>query len=1071
MKSTAAPVVTAIRSAHEVKALPKAIAEWNWNRYAPVIAVSNTPAEVDEGFDIEAFPLESIIEPQRPKKGASKALVGHSQLADDYHTPRDPRFHVVSVDDKYKYWIGPYQSNGAGVISGVNPTVMYNQGVTPIATNKIQVTVENSWASPAEYQIQVTTNGGSAWVNIGTPPVANDGTLTMWWNGTAWQATQPSDISATTQINGVRFVVTRLTGGRRIDGTPTQYKSPATNSVNTTNGANTWFSLIEISARRVMDISSRITSVDDQFDAGEASHLLPMGGLTTNSATIRLWNGPDGAGLNNNIFSTENTSSTLYGLIEPNAQITLWFEYDIAPSKYRVQQFTMFVDEWAEGSESEVSVSLSDESKYLKEVKPRACKYEKQTVAQLVYHLCDNVGFSNYNVANRGRATEYKIPVWWTDGEETLWEIFDELAQATQTLIYFDAYGVLQVKTREDAYDRTATPVWNLRAVKSGTDLPDIVNLEQTDTYEANTVKIIYKATKWADEVNGFPQYSTVWTPEDTTVLRASALLNQLNPGDTHIKIAPEEAKIWPYEGMVQINGEAIRYDAKMFNYREGGVWKSRAVTDQADMEKYDALTTATNGRFLNHFDGRLRISLRGEWNTEVDTHRVDANGYSVARFGPSDYVGSNAGFTHHRQTSTVSLTGGGRLNGPQDFMVATRGGQGDTGWRHIGTRMKFNPGNHVDQRAGLVFNVVGQRGGYYVEFTPTAMLSTKERQTRKEIGFYTITGLQPNTKIPSKGAEATIIEDRWFNVDIYFGWDNQRVAIWVDGKKYIDITVPAGQQFSPNGKFGMFIRGRSEAEFEYLYALARQSEPVPLDDFSAIRQIDGWHDGLNMYKEWKFKWKKKKKSNKPRHRRNFQFMDEFGPFVHEIREFDVKFDPAPVQYSKIYSTNEDNAMLIDYRGSSFGAKFTMANAGRFHSVVHGEDTLTFPGVDGKAINRQLIVYGRALVVGEDEEVVVKNDRQVRARGEITTELDSRWIQDKSTAEALGKWITNHWGVTADQLQVQVFGNPLFEVGDLVAIDYPSKSMGTSSHQYFVTGISSSFSEGLSTSLTLQRKN
>jgi hypothetical protein len=387
---------------------------------------------------------------------------------------------------------------------------------------------------------------------------------------------------------------------------------------------------------------------------------------------------------------------------------------------------------------------------------------------------------------------------------------------------------------------------------------------------------------------------------------------------------------------------------------------------------------------------------------------------------------------------------------------------------------VKFTPGNHVDQRAGIVFNVNGNRGGYYVEITPTAMLSAKERQSRHEVTFYTVSGTQPNTRIPTKGASATIIEDRWHNIDVYYGWSGDRVAIWIDGKKHIDINVPGGQQVTPNGKFGMFIRGRTDAEFEYLYAIARPDEPIPEDDFSSLHAIRGWHEGMTLKNEWRFKdrrnkRKRKRKGSKPK--KNLQFMDEFGPYVHEIREFDVKFEPAPVQYSKLFSTNTWAAMVVEYRADSFGARFSIVNSERYHAVIHGEDSLTFPGVDGRVINQQLLVFGRALVVGEDEEVVIKNAAQIKARGEITTELSSKWIQTESAAQILGDWITNHWGRTIDQLEVEIFGNPLFEIGDLVAVDYPAKSMSTATHQYFVTGINTSFDQGVTTSLTLHRKN
>jgi hypothetical protein len=272
-----------------------------------------------------------------------------------------------------------------------------------------------------------------------------------------------------------------------------------------------------------------------------------------------------------------------------------------------------------------------------------------------------------------------------------------------------------------------------------------------------------------------------------------------------------------------------------------------------------------------------------------------------------------------------------------------------------------------------------------------------------------------------------------------------------------------------------MFIRGRTQAEYEYLYAIARPDEPEPTEDYSSLRAIEGYHDGLRLRKEWLFKERRqrrhiKKKTRNIKYRKNLQYMDEFGPYCHEIREFDVKFEPAPVQYSRFFSTNDWSALLVDYVATAFGAKFTLANADRQHAVLNGEDTLTYSG-SGGSVAQQTLIMGRALVQDDQEEVVVENTSQLKARGEILTELSSPWIQTKEAAEALGTWITSHWSKTTDQIDVEVFGNPLFEIGDLVAVEYPKKQMAAGTHQYFVTGIRTSFSEGLSTSLTLRRKN
>lgn len=1056
MKQYAA-VANAIRTRHEIKALPELTAEFNLNRYVPCTA-SNTPSEDAEGNDIEMFPIESIVEPIRPTKGINKARVNYGTVADDYQNASTPRYYISSMDDTYKYWMSPYASDGVGNISGANPQVIYS---SKVATNKIVIGLENSWASPINYEVQVTSNGGLNWAATVAPPIGNDGRMVLYWTGSSWSPNKPASMTATTEINGIRLVVTRLGGGIGIDGSPSLARIPGGQVVSTT-GAGSYLSVIEMGARLVVDFSEKVVGVDDTFDAGDSSQLTPIGTITTNSGDIDLWDVLDVPG-----------GAPYANYLEPNVEMNLRYVYHLDGQTYPVQQFKMYTDNWSENTDKTYTVTVSDASKYLKEIKPRPGKYEDMTLSQIVYRLLDGAGFTDYNIFDNPNTVDYRIPVFWVTGEQTVWEIFDELATATQSLIYFDAWGKLNVKTREDAFNPAAPVTWNLRRTTSGSELADIVSLDNSGEYGANVVKVIYKTAQWADEVNGFTEYSTVWTPEDTLVVRASPLVRNLPEGNTTMYMSPTEAAVWPYEGLVQIEGELIRYDAKMFVYRDGGQWNWRWVSDQDEYDKFNEKTPVGN-RWQNHFDGRFRITERGAWNTEDVTHSVEASGYDIRRYGPNNVVDARAGFHHNREFSTVTLSHDGMLNGPQDFLVATRGSSNDTGWRHFGTKMKFSKFGGVDQRGGIMFNSVGNRDGYYVELTPSVRLSDKEKQQRREVALYVVKNGTRHNVLNGKGAGAAIVDERWHTIDVFYNQGDQRVAVWIDGKKYINEHIPGGQQITPNGKFGMFIRGRTVIDYEYLYAIARGDEPEPGEDFSSFNRVTGLEEGNSLVKEWVFKWRKrrrvKKKTIKQKHRFNQQYMDEFGPYVHEIREFDVKFDPAPVQHSKLYMSNDWNAMLLEYRANAFGAKFAIANTGRGHAILNGEDSSIASGT-GETVAQQMFVFGRALVIGEQEEIIERNEQQIKARGEIVTEVSSDWIQTEGAAKALARWIKSHWSKGADEVTVEVFGNPLFEVGDLVAVEHSEKRMALNTHQYFVTSISTSFDAGIVTSLTLRRKN
>ena len=1070
MKIVDAAVRNAIRTAHDVKALPRLTAEWNMNRYHETTVTNDVANWESIENDIDMFPIESIVEPIRPSKGINKARINYGTVSDSYATPSMPRYYVASLEDKYKYWISPTASDASGNIGNVAPRVIYASRVN---VNKIVVTVENSWASPTTWSIQTTNDGGASWQTASSAPtIGNDGRAILYWNGASWSSNKPADQDPTTSINGVRVVVSRLGGGIGINGQPTQARLAARNGggIVNTSGAGSYFSLIEISARLEMDLTENLIDNSDNFDAGEANQITPVGTITSNVAGVTLWNG-------DNAFS-----ASMEGLLEPNVKMNLEYLYHIGAQVYPVQQFSMYTENWRENSDSTISVELSDASKYLKETYPREAKYEKVTLAQIVYRLLDQVGFTDYNIVNHGYINDFRIPVFWVDGTETIWEVFEELSTATQSLIYFDAYGRLNVKSREHAFDPARPVDWTLRGENFGNELADIVELDKSGSFDSNVIKVRYKNTAWAEEINGHVQNTTTWSPEDTVTLRATPLLGGLDTTAEFITISPGEVVHWPYEGHVQIEGEFIEYSGKWFNYREAnGTWGSVWVHDQKEYDEYNE-KAGPNMRVHNHFLGRLKIVERGVWNSEISDHTPEAKGWGVKRYNwaTNNSWNSNSCWQWHSGSSMVRMSSNGDLQNTEQWAVALRGVPTDLPYRKFGTRFRFN-GAALHHRAGIVFYAQGNGDGYYVECRPTNTIENKNRDTEDEITLYSIHGNNYKKMKANWRAPDLIVADTWHDLEVGFDPGSHTIHIWLDGKRVMSDTIqPTNYRHAPTGKFGMFIRGQTNVDFEYFYAISEE-EPWLSDNATWLNRVTGAFVGENWFRDRVYRtrqrtrWIKRKGKKKGKRKVNetykyANFMDEFGPYVHEVREFDVKFDPAPVKSAFLYMSNDYGIVCPEFRSDSHGAYFILANASRRNEIAHGDDAMTFAAA-GATVNQQLLVYGRALVIGEDEEVEVRNENLIRARGEIIAEIDSPWIQSESAAQAVADWIAAHWSNGADEYQVEVFGNPLFEVGDVVAIEFPAKGMTAATHQFFVTGIETDFESGISTTLTLQRKN
>lgn len=1113
MKTANAALLDLLKKGDAVKAVPSVTADWNLNRYHDT-RVTNVADEDIAAYDPELFPIESIVESNRPYKGINKARVGHGVVAAEYFDAdgeQRSRFYIADHDDIYKYWTSPKPAVG-GTLPLFNttnfPTSTYPEltghnsqtSVQPhveygtwdedtftagiVRANKIVVRIENTWATPNSFDIVITRASGSQTVLSTQLTSGWEGTgeIVLRWTGTSWAhngtlKTNDAGLPLTDTIKSVKLVVRTMREGYQFtrEGEPlivTKHYNESTNSWTSTNGSDSFFDLIEISAHLEADLSPWVISVSDTFELSDSSHLFPIGVITSNGGTLSLSNITDDG--ETGLFSANNDDPDVpwSDYIEANAQINLEYLYfnSLDEQVAKVRQFEMYTDAWAGQSTDTVSIDLMDYSKFLNQQTVPAALWEDLTVPELMWRVLDSVGFSNYKIhRNADRVTEHKIPIFYTNPEQTVWEVLDELARASQSAIYFDNNGVLQIKTRDFAFSAADEPVWTFNSEDTSDQLADIISLEQASVFEPNRVKVVYQKTNWSEFNRGQPSMQKVWEPEtETVVLRAAPVKRDLHVGDSFFWIAPDEVIIWPYDGMVNIQGELISYEGKQYRYYTGPNDSDGVnVVVKSEDERKNVQREKAHQSYLHksHFTGGIKITERGVWNSEPKTHLVNASGYSVRHIINDTHRTGVAGFRHLREESKVELNTGKNSDGYKDLLIATRGATDDTPFFYYGTRMMFvKDSAQTTQTAGMVIHNNGtNEDGYYIE------LSLSKNNVGNELVLYSrISG--KNT--PVGKCALAIQDDVEYEIDVSFAVVDgaHKISVWVNGRNCITETIQGATRNAANGKFGLFARGKTIAKYEYLYAIRRQEEELP-DDFSYLDKIKRGYTGSQWDREWVYRMREvrtriKKGFKREKYRFNQQFFDDFGPFAHEVREYKVKFDPNPVLHSRLYMTNDWSGCVLEYRADPFGARFYIANTQRHNAVIHGEDRLTYAG-SGQGINQILTVLGRALVIDEAEEVIAENTDQIRARGKSESELTSTWIQSKAMAKDLADWIRNNFTYGNDHVSLEVFGNPLIEVADVVRVEHEEYGI---SGDYFVIAVNNSYEAGIITTVDLRRR-
>lgn len=1050
MKTASAALTKALNEGDALRPQLRVIAEWNQNRYSKISKVDNFGHDEDEfGTDPELFPISSIAEPYRPRgAGIIYARTNEARTESDYSdNPALDRYYTVSPDAKYKYWTSPAQSGTSKSSSGgytipetTRPYILYAASVW---TNKIYIAFENTWAGPSKYNVELTTDG-TTWKTVAsnTAPDSIGRVLLYYQDNGTWSTTVNRDNAV--QIRGIRLTVTEM------------------------NRASSYFNLIELGARLENDLSDVTIDYSATHELSESDFVSPLGVISSNTGSVTLSN-IDGR------FNNDNSNSVYKGLIDSNVRFLIEVGIDTSDFGGTGLEFirvaSMFSTSWSTGDES-VSVDLKDASGYLQDVSPNPMLMERVTIGEAIWRLLDSIGFNyyKYNVAADDSPTT--IPYFWVTGEQTVWDCIQELCRTTQSSAYFDEFGTMQIKTREAAFASGQAPVWTLDWIKRGTKQPDLVDLNVGSTYEANKVDIVYTPTALLTDALGRPVSEIVWEPDGDVVLRSSALAYQMTSGQMYMWIDKKDISSWPAAGLVNVHGELIRYNGKEYKYLDkNGRWAYRFVHTADEVKMVNNTLTKPGQQYRSGFTGKLSIQERGIDYTWPATHRTDISAWiGNAWYGKTGGTQKkwNGGLKHYRADSFMRLITNKGFTSDHWYTASRNHDTISQPNTYFGTRIRFPSSPKGANAAGGLFfhGNASQNTMYAVEVIPTEALGGA-RKWRNEVAVLR----RANGKITylGKGAVAAIAYNQWYDLEVQK--IGTTISVSLNGQVIINVTDPA-TDITATANQGLYVRGFSVADFEYYFFKG----PATLldkdqDDSSYLDLIDGGYYSSQYFRDFQYHTRVEKarigrKTVKYKQAYAQRLFEEFGMLVHEVREFSINFE-KPTIYSSLYNSNQSQIVELEYVHSPFRAHFVAANASRYNAVANGSDSLTF-GIDN-AVDQKFLVTGRTIERKDSVTYSVKNDAAIKARGEISLEISSEWLQTQAAAKALGDWIVGKWADPADNVEVEVFGNPLFQVGDVISINYAPRHIASTTHKYWITKVDNSWDSGPATSLSLRR--
>lgn len=248
--------------------------------------------------------------------------------------------------------------------------------------------------------------------------------------------------------------------------------------------------------------------------------------------------------------------------------------------------------------------------------------------------------------------------------------------------------------------------------------------------------------------------------------------------------------------------------------------------------------------------------------------------------------------------------------------------------------------------------------------------------------------------------------------------------------------TEKIGEAININSRtIFMFVRNDSQAIYEYISAAAKPFRGDPGSYFRG-REI----------------FEKRMEQGIIPVNKSFLFRDDdnilfyfndFGKLARQVKEYDVRFT-APALTSVLIDVSRINPdyLIKKYVPTAFGAKIVVVNTSSGPITLDDEATrpLYVVGVALEELNSGIITA--KTIYGDDDEndeqlnKLRKSDREknIAIYGEQTFSLDNQFIQTNDQALSLMRWILQHCNRQRLKLSMEIFENPLLELGDKVKI-------------------------------------
>lgn len=341
---------------------------------------------------------------------------------------------------------------------------------------------------------------------------------------------------------------------------------------------------------------------------------------------------------------------------------------------------------------------------------------------------------------------------------------------------------------------------------------------------------------------------------------------------------------------------------------------------------------------------------------------------------------------------------------------------------------------------------------GYYLLIETTSSASSVGR---KAIRWVKIQKGKDGVEVLSETFQTAVYAGQIYNVDIRAKINGFKiemiayvngVAIRASDKTFYDTgTKKISKIVEPTSKVTL-VCSRGKVHYDYVYG-HKVDEKYYTDVSKIVNKYYGQYSqdfissafGENIFNEGEIS------------KIDGEYIDEFGTIAREIRKYNVAFNSSPSIPIGWDTGINSAASILSQNWNNFSSDVWILN----------NSSTTIPVTDGE--NTQLHLYGNKLSTSSELEYTTGDEKDYGVKRPVI--FETKWIQRSEDAENLGEWIKNKVINRGRVIKMDVFGNPLLQIGDIVSVKYDYQNF-IGEEPMIITNITHSFSNGLKTRIT-----